>query len=364
MNGQKKQYTGIRQFEDQEGSGTLTVTLRPYEPGDEDGMTACVRDEYGSTYFKKGFYDAAYLRKEAGNKKYTFLTAQTKAGEVAGMLVLEELGEEEALCEVESLFIRKKYRGYSLAGPFLHYGVEIVLGRNYAAACCHPALFHPITQKLLYRQGFRATGLLLNVFDAACMVHSYSNGRNSKFSLGLQLLPMKKKNAGTIYIPSEHRAFVERVYQGLSMTFQMVQRSGSKTADMPQRGEISLQVDSLQSSLEICIRHAGADLLERMAEIHALYPLTGKWTANVLLNINESHAVRAYKKLTGLHYFFSGLRPMGNAGEYMVLHNPGEVQCFFEDYAVSPEFAEILKYIGKYYERRNAHEKKKARYSP
>lgn len=362
MSGQKKQYTGRKLLSDEEGSRTLTVTLRPYEPGDEEGMIACIRDEYGDTYFKKGFYDPGYLCKAAKDGKYTFLAAQTKAGEIAGMLVLEEAVEEEALCEVESLFIRKKYRGYGLAGPFLKYGVEMISGRELAAACCHPALFHPITQRLLYRQKFRATGFLLNVFDAACMVHSYHNGRNSKFSLGLQLLPIGKKDAGTLYIPQEHRRFVERVYQSLSMAFQMVLKDRSRQKEMPPVSELFIRPDRKQSSLEIHIRHTGADLVERMKEIHAIYPLTGKWTANVLLNINESCAGWAYGKLTEFPYFFAGLRPMGNAGEYMVLHNPGEVPCFFEDYAVSPEFAEILKYVRKYYERRKADEKKKTQY--
>lgn len=361
MNGQKKQYTGRKRLPDEEGSRTLTVTLRLYEPGDEEGMIACIRDEYGDTYFKKGFYDPAYLCKAAKDGKYTFVAAQTKAGEIAGMLVLEEAGEE-ALCEIESLFIRKKYRGYGLAGPFLKYGVDMIFGRELAAACCHPALFHKVTQKLLYRQKFRATGFLLNVFDAACMVHSYHNGRNSKFSLGLQLLPIGKKDAGTLYIPQEHRVFVEQVYRSLPMAFQTVPKGRGRQKEMPPVSELFIQPDSQQNSLEIRIRHTGADLPERLKEIHAIYPLTGKWTANVLLNINESCAGWAYGKLTELHYFFAGLKPMGNAGEYMVLHNPGEVPCFFEDYAVSPEFAEILKYVKKYYERRKADEKKATQY--
>lgn len=364
MKGQKKFYTGRKLFSEKECSRTLTVMLRTYAQGDEEGMISCVRDEYGDTYFKKGFYDAAYLREMAGGGTCIFLTAQTKAGEVAGMLVLEKTEGEEALCEVESLFIRKKYRGYGLAGPLLKYGVEMILGQDYAAACCHPALFHSITQRLLYRQEFRATGFLLNVFDAACMVHSYSNGRNSKFSLGLQLLPIQKRDAGTLYIPPEHRGFIERVYQSLSMAFRMVPEGGNRKRYMLPVSEILIQPDERQDSLEIRIRHIGADLPERMKGIHARYPLRGKWTSNVLLNINESGAVWAYKKLTKQHYFFAGLRPMGNAGEYMVLHNPGEVRCFLEDYIVSPEFAEILIYIRKYYERRNAHEKKTSQHSP
>lgn len=364
MKEQKKHDTGRKILLEKGGGRTLTVTLRRYEPGDEEGMISCVRDEYGETYFKKGFYDAAYLRKEACKGACTFLAAQTKAGEIAGMLVLEETGEEEALCEVESLFIRKKYRGYGLAGPFLKYGVEMIRGKDYAAACCHPALFHSITQRLLYRQDFRATGFLLNVFDGTRMVHSYSNGRNDKFSLGLQLLPMQKRDAGTLYIPAEHGGFIERVYRSLSMTFRTVKEGRRRPGEMPPVSRISVRPDDPQNSLEIRIRQIGADLPARMKEIHACYPLTGKWTSNVLLNINESGAAWAYGNLTKRDYFFAGLWPMGNAGEYMVLHNPGEVRCFLEDYVVSPEFGKILKYVKKDYERRNAHEKKTTQHSP
>ena len=36
--------------------------LRPFAPGDERGMIACIRDEYGDSYFKRDFYDVEKLR--------------------------------------------------------------------------------------------------------------------------------------------------------------------------------------------------------------------------------------------------------------------------------------------------------------
>lgn len=54
----------------------LTLILRMYKPGDEDGMIACIQDEYEDTYFKRDFYHPAYLRAEAKNGHITFLVAQ------------------------------------------------------------------------------------------------------------------------------------------------------------------------------------------------------------------------------------------------------------------------------------------------
>lgn len=370
----EKYYTGERHCPEQYGSRRLTIIMRTYRTGDEEGMLACIREEYKDTYHKKDLYEPEYFFKAAGSGKYTFLAAQTKAGEIAGMLILESTGEKTALCCMESLFIRKKYRGYGLAGPFLRYGMEIAQKRKYAAACCCPVLFHDITQRLLYRMGFRATGFLLNVFNEAEMVHSFKKGKNKKKSLGLQLLPIGKRNAGTLYVPPEHREFIAKIYQNLSMKFRIVPGNrripenvpgGMRMPeDMPGASQMSCHEEPHRKSLEIRIWHSGMDLPERMAKIHAGYPQEGMWTVNVLLNMKERRAAWAYGKLRELHYFFTGVCSLGDAGEYMILHYAGGVECFLEEFVVSPEFSEILQYVRKQYERRNAHEKKETQSPP
>lgn len=43
----------------------LTVVLRKYRPGDEEDMIACIRDEYGESYFKKDLYNGEYIKKKS-----------------------------------------------------------------------------------------------------------------------------------------------------------------------------------------------------------------------------------------------------------------------------------------------------------
>lgn len=397
-------YTGEKRIPEQYGSRRLTVIMRTYRPGDEEGMLACIREEYKDTYYKKDLYQPEFFSKAAGSGKYTFLAAQTMAGEIAGMLILEETGGETALCCIESLFIRKKYRGYGLAGPFLRYGTEIAQNKKCAAACSCPVLFHDITQRLLYRMGFRATGFLLNVFDEAEMVHSFKKGKNQKKSLGLQLLPVGKRDVGTLYAPPEHRKFIAKIYKNLSMKFQIVSCSmkmpenvpGSMrmpgdapdgmrisenvpggmrmprdapdgiriSENMPGVSQMSCREEPHRRSLEIRIWRCGMDLPEKMEKIHAGYPPEGMWTVNVFLNMKERWSAWAYGKLRELHYFFTGVCSLGNAGEYMVLHYADGVECFPEEFAVSPEFSEILQYVRKQYEGRNAYEKKETQSPP
>ena len=72
------------------GKQPINVHLRLFRTGDENGMIACIRDEYGDTYFKTGFYDPEYLRREAEEGVITFLIAETDEDGIIGMMILKE----------------------------------------------------------------------------------------------------------------------------------------------------------------------------------------------------------------------------------------------------------------------------------
>lgn len=329
--------------------GRLAVILREYRPGDEEGMIACIRDEYGGTYFKTDFYRPEYLRKEAAGGHARFLIAQTEAGEVAGMMLLKEYAPEEDACEIASQIFRRKYRGYGLAMPFFEYGMEILLGGGYSAALCLPVLFHDTTQRLLYRLGFRATGLVLNCFDMGRITHSYNNGRNAKHSMGIQVRAANRRDAGTVYVPEERQAFCRGIYRSLGAACIMPRESECRNEAPPLSSVMSCKQNDAQSSLEIRVDRAGADLAERIAQLHGRYPLKGKQTANLFLNISDRGAPHAYYILKDSGYFFAGLRPLCGGREYMVMHNAGEVEMRMEDYVLTEEFRELAWYVNKIY---------------
>lgn len=326
---------------DDKKGGSFSVRLRLRRDGDEEGMIACIRDEYGDTYFKQSFYRPEYIRREAEEGTVTFLVAETEDDGIAGMLILKQFYPEEDMCEIASQIFRRKYRGYGLAMPFFQYGMDILLSRNYSAAFCLPVLFHDVTQRLLYRLGLRATGLVLNVFDMDRITHSYQNGRNRKHSQGIQVRALGKRNAGTLYIPARHRAFCGMVYDSLGASCHMAGTEGR----LPKSTLLTYRNDALQQSLEIRILQVGEDLGRRIRALHGRYPLCGKQTAGVFLNCNDPGAVWAYGILTGQGYFFTGLKPLCSDREYMVLHHPGQVETVLGDYQVSEEFGAIVRYV-------------------
>lgn len=338
----------------------LPVVLQKYRPGDEEGMIACIRDEYGESYFKRELYNGEYIEKKAREGGCIFLVAKTLPGEIAGMMLLKEFYPKENMCELASLILKKKYRGYGLALPFLEYAMEILMEGGYGAAFCLTVFFHDITQRMGYGQGFRATGFLLNVFDMDKISHSYEKGRNTKHSQGIQMKVVKKKNAKTLYVPKEHQAFCRAVYGRLGVRYRLARerkedgkkQSGKILEKMPENSLVSYKNDDIQGSLEITIDRVGRDLENRLVEICEKYPLTGRQTANALLNCHDRYSVYAYRILEDKGWFFTGFMPLCGEREFLVMHHKGDVEIYFEDYVVSREFKPILEYVKKCCEER------------
>ncbi len=345
----------------------LEVTFCRYREGDERGMIDCIRDEYGNTYFKREFYVPEYIKRKAEEGTITFLTARTQDDEIAGMMILKQFYPEESMCEIASQIFRKRYRGYGIAMPFFEYGMEILRSRSYTAAFCLPVLFHTVTQRLLYRIGLRAAGLVLNVFDLDRVIHSYDNGRNRKHSQGVQVCALGKTDAGILYMPARHRDFCGKIYRSLGVKFQIAEPK-ENTAEMSDgqgrdSGENALGVfpgytdmtyknDDLQANLEIRIHRVGQDLPARMRQLHSRFPLRGKQTAGIFLNCNDPGAIRSCELLEEMGYFFTGLKPLCSQREYLILHHPGEVEIYFDDYQATEEFQRLIQYIEKEYQKR------------
>lgn len=313
-----------------------------YKMGDEKGMIECIRSEYGDTYFRQDFYSARYIRDEAKKGHMNFFVIRTMRGEIAGMAVLKESAQEKGMCEIASLIIKKEYRGYGIAKQMFAHELKQAGKAGYDAVLSLPVLYHDMSQRLLGRQGFCATGFLLNVFDVEQIVHSYDNGRNKKHSQGILVMAQKKKNAGRLYLPPEHEKFCTGIFDRLGVSYLVEKAEYEKIPT--DYTEFSCSNDERQHSLEIRINKVGANVQAVICQIHKQYPLTGKQTANVLLNINDENVMNAYRILEREGYFFTGLKPLCGRFEYLIMHNPGSVEFYPEDYVLSQEFRSLLSY--------------------
>lgn len=324
------------------------IVLREYRPKDVQGIQECIIDEYGDSYFKQAFYNKKYIEEEA-RTHIIFMVAETEDKKIAGFMILKDFQPEETMCEIASQIFKKKYRHCRLSMPFFQYAIEILKKHSYSAAYCLPVLFHNITQKQMSRLGFYATGVILNVFDLQATHHSYENGKNTKHSQGIQVMPLSKKDVGTLYLPQEQQEFCAKTYQKLGVTFKI---QTDQNNSMDQNGVVETSVisyiqDKKQNSLEIRIIRICTDWEQKVENLEKEFGKSERETINIFLNCKDPKAVVAYEKLKQKGYFFTGIRPLCSDKEYMILHYAGGITIHFEDYNVTEEFGELIRYIQK-----------------
>ena len=192
-----------RKVKIRKADGTETYsTIRPYKDGDETGIVNCVREEYGDTYFKRDFYSPEKIREYADAGHIHFFVAEHE-GFIAGMVILTVFGGREDYIEPASHIVLKKYRGTALGISLAHYALEMGEKLRPCSLFVHAVTFHRSTQLLCEKYGMVPVGFRLGTFLTSRMSNSYKLGRCEKYSEGVMILPVTKKNAGVIYLPQE-----------------------------------------------------------------------------------------------------------------------------------------------------------------
>lgn len=353
----------------------LEISFRTLEDRDTDGVIACIRDEYGDTYFKRDFYNPKFIREEHREGIITFLVAVTDLDEVAGIMILKKFYPYESMIEIATQIFKKKYRGYGLAEHMFDYGMKILQEMPCSAVYSLPVTFHGISQRLLRMRGLIGCGFIFSVFDMEKIQQSYGKRRNLKHSQGIQILAKDKTDAGTLYIPQEQRGFTGWLYKKLGVRFRLADaegdagygdgssgsgnagnRAGSCEPGYVENQDVSCQVmktiDWVQSSAAITIYKTGDGLKVYLESILEEYGSLPRFTLNVFLNVNDPGAVAAYYLLKEKGFFFAGYKPLCSENEYMVMHNPLEVPIIFKDYVLTEEFQDLIQYMEVFYEER------------
>ena len=177
--------------------------------------------------------------------------------------------------------------------------------------------------------------------------HSYKFDENLKHPQGIMIHRLGKKNAGKIYLPSEHLEIAQRIYNSLRVKYQIETESEKLIG----KSEMIVENDEVQCNCKIEVMLSGADLIEQVEKIHSKF-ISKYQTFNIFLNISDPKSIESYNALTKIGYFFAGFQPLCSECEIMVLHNPQKVPINMQTFTLTPKFRKICDYVEKFYNER------------
>ncbi|MBQ7584029.1 MAG: hypothetical protein IJT24_05405, partial [Lachnospiraceae bacterium] len=144
---------------------------------------------------------------------------------------------------------------------------------------------------------------------------------------------------------------VEKIYRNLGVSFNIISEaddSGETRAET----ELGIRVNEREQSISIKIKTIGADLIQRIREVKASH--SGKyWTIQLILPVDDKHALSAYEELVGEGFYFTGVRALCSGTEQIYMQYTGEVYFCFDEFKLTDGFRLLLKDVLVYYERGN-----------
>lgn len=330
-----------------------TFILRPFAPGDEYGLIACVKDEYKDTYFKRDFYDPEKIRANAAGDRYCYFVAEHE-GEIAGMVIFAIFyDDEEDYIEPASNIIRRKYRDFGLAHALVYYALPLA---EKLGPCClfvHAVTFHAVTQALCEEYGMTPVGFRLGSFLASRMSNSYDSSRCTKYSEGVMILPVRKKDAGTVYLPEEVADYGRKIYERLGADCNIIsagiEEDSGLYADMEEFPELVITADHMQRMVVIRVMKSGRRIADKMREQIAAVSSESDWTIQIALSISSPDIYYEYEELKKVGFFFSGLKPLCGVKEKMYMQWVGDLRLDMEQYRLTESFDELRKDIEEFY---------------
>ncbi len=324
---------------------TREFLMRPYRIGDEEGIKEIVTEEYGQSYFKKDFYDPELIKRDALGDRYRFFVAETD-GIVAGLEIFHVFADTEDYLEPASQILRKSYRNYGLAAAMVDYTFEIAKKMEPSALFVHAVTFHISTQSVCGDYGMIPTGFRLGSFLTEKMQNSYFLGKCDKYSEGIMIYPIAKKNAGTVYIPEEVCAFADKIYKRLGVEYKIEDAPDAGEINaireaMPGESRLDIRRDNDQRIVSVNVLSEGSDIPDKMREIIDSFKDEPYWVIQISLCTGSKGVYFLYEELKKTGFFCSGLKPLCGECERMYMQWIGNTDLNMSEYVLTDEFSEI-----------------------
>lgn len=329
----------------------LSFILRPFEPGDENGVIECVREEYGDSYYRREFYSKDRLLKSIDSGGLHLFIACC-GDDICGIQTIISYEPEESRVEAASQIFRKRYRGFGLPFELVKYTYEYAETLHPSCIYASCVVFHRITQQMCEDVGMIPVAFNLGSHLTSAMSNSFYLGDSEKYAQAILIKPVDKKEVGNIFIHPDITDTVDMLYSRLGVKYDMICRvSGNDAKPDKELTALDIKVNDREQSVCIYTEDIGRDFYDAVSSVRSGY--SGEhWTIQLILPVDKPVSIWAYETLRRDRFFFTGIRPLCSAREQIIMQQTGDVYFNFDDFVLTESFTELLEHVKGYYRER------------
>lgn len=292
------------------------LRIRPVQAEEREitEVMKCIYSNYGYGYINHKVYDPDQMKALLAEGTQRSYIGVNDHGQVMAHASLAFHRDFPGVPELGGLVSKPYCRGHNVAGRMIDAICEEGKNLPINGIFAMPVAFHPISQKILNKEGFVPTGALLHYVTPES-TGAYADGER-RLDVCICAKLFKPGADLKLSVPPEHRDFVREVYERLGASCRFV-----SSKPLSGQGDFSMQYDKEIGVGQFFADNAPEDAAQDLDAMMQDFLKNGIAMAEAYINISNPSAESLYKLLKDRGFFFSGILPGSTRGEYMILQN-------------------------------------------
>lgn len=306
------------------------ITIRLYENKDFPEFSECLSGFYGNGYPYREYLSPEYLKKMTTSGELILTVAILPDGKIIGTVGAQYMhGAFEGSVLLLLRNIKAEYRGMGISSYQLNdllKRVEVTFPNAlslYADVMTHDT----ISQYSLVHRGYTLSALRLMVYKNEIIVPHLKYPEHTKMTQAVYCKSLTNGAKVTLYAPDELHEEILRIYSCLNINVCFANENTMET----EHSVSEFHFNEIHAHAEIIVYKPGNDLELAIMNMLEQYDDYEDLTATIYLNMNEKGSKSAYEILKQNGFYYSGVKPLSKAGEYMLLSKTERCSENFKD---------------------------------
>ena len=316
------------------------LQIRPVQPVEEEiiEIIKCIHSNYGYGYINHRIYDLEQMKAilaEGNQWSYIGINDHKQIMAHASLAFHDDFKQ---MPELGGLVSKPYCRGHNVAGRMVEALCEAGKRKGVNGIFAMPVAFHPMSQKILNKQGFVPTGVLLHYVTPES-TGEYADG-DRRLDVCICAKLFKTAAPLKISVPMEHQPFVKDLYRKLGTACEFL-------PEMPPAGagNFRIRYEKEISVGQLFVENAPADFDKDLDAMLGDFSRNNIAMAEAYVNISVPSAETVYRLLRDRGFFFSGILPGSSNGQYMILQNLMGHPVEWEKIVVIEGYDALLQYV-------------------
>ncbi|HET8815331.1 MAG TPA: hypothetical protein VFM51_10305 [Solirubrobacterales bacterium] len=323
----------------------VDATFRFLGPDEGTLLSGAIESAYGQSYDVRWVYDPVEVGARIGAGTYVACVAESPAGELLCHIGMSLAAAGDAVGHSGQAVTLPAARGQHLFTRTKRYLMDWARERGLAGMYSEATAAHPYSQKANIDLGAHETGFLLGWIPAS-VSNDAAAERRGRQSAALFYLKLNDGQERSVYAPPRHREIVARTIELCQLRGELAEPPAG--AELPERTELQVDVDSDHNLALLTVTLPGADLEEVIsAERHHLFHRSNLDAIYIDLPLEQPATALVADQLEGLGVSYAGVFPNNRTdGDVLRMQSLHRVRVKADDVAVASDHGrELLEYV-------------------